>query len=389
MRRTEKRTKKVAAMTRIRTTTGKVIVWGAFGVLLYVAHEAFIPVALALLFGLILSGPVEALHRIRVSRSLGAALILVLVLSAVGGIVALMWSPAQEWFARAPQTMTIIKQKVSPIAKFMNRIDEIRKNAGNIGAQGHAAPAPPVAAAPSAPGLLLDAGGSAIAALLTFLMVTLFLLTGGPPMMARMTAAFVDNLKVSHVLNIIEKVREEVGHFYLTTTLINIGLGTATGLAMWAWHMPAPYLWGALAAMLNYIPYAGPGTTLAVLTLVAAVSFSTLAQVLGVAGTYIVIAMIEGQLVQPLLVGRRMEVNPLLIFLGLWFGGMFWGIAGIILATPTLVALKVIAENTKSGKPVLEFLGPNNQTAGRDDKLKKFARRKFARRLEDRSQVAG
>ena len=371
-------------MIRKRTTTGKVIIWGAFGALLYVAHEAFVPVALALLFGLILSGPVEALHRIRVSRSLGAALILVLVLSAVGGIAALMWSPAQEWFARAPQTMTIIKQKVSPIARFMNRIDEIRKNAGNFGAQGRAAPAPPVAAAPSAPGLLLDAGGSAIAALLTFLMVTLFLLTGGPPMMARMTAAFADNLKASNVLHMIEKVRGEVGHFYLTTTLINIGLGTATGLAMWAWHMPSPYLWGTLAAVLNYIPYAGPGTTLALLTLVAAVSFSTLAPVLGVAGTYLVIAMIEGQLVQPLLVGRRMEVNPLLIFLGLWFGGMFWGIAGIILATPTLVALKVIAENTKSGKPVLEFLGPNNQTSGRDDKLKKFARR-----LEDRSPVAG
>jgi predicted PurR-regulated permease PerM len=111
----------------------------------------------------------------------------------------------------------------------MNRIDEIRKNAGNIAAQGHAAPVPPAAAAPSAPGLLLDAGGSAIAALLTFLMVTLFLLTGGPPMMARMTAAFFDNLKASNVLNIIEKVRGEVGHFYLTTTLINIGLWNGNG----------------------------------------------------------------------------------------------------------------------------------------------------------------
>jgi predicted PurR-regulated permease PerM len=98
-------------MTGKRTTTAKVIIWGAFLALLYVAHEAFIPVALALLFALILSGPVEALHRIRVPRSLSAALILVLVLSAVGGVVALLWSPAQEWFARAPQTMTIIKQR--------------------------------------------------------------------------------------------------------------------------------------------------------------------------------------------------------------------------------------------------------------------------------------
>jgi predicted PurR-regulated permease PerM len=362
-----------------RTTTSKVIVWGALGLLLYEAHVAFIPVALALLFGLVLSGPVEALHKIRVPRSLSAALILVLVLSALGGIVALMWTPAQDWFARAPQTMTIIKQKVSPIAKFMTRLDELRTNAGSIGAQGRPRSASQAAvvapATESAPALLLDVGGSAIAALLTFLIVTLFLLTGGPPMMARMTAAFVDNINASYALSIIEKVRAEVGHFYLTTTVINIALGMVTGLAMWAWRMPTPFLWGAMAAILNYVPYAGPGSTLLILSLVAVVSFNTLGPVLGVAGTYVVIAMIEGQLVQPLLVGRRMEVNPLLIFLGLWFGGLYWGIAGIVLATPTLVALKVIAESTKRGKPMMEFLGPNNQTAGRDATLKKFVRR--------------
>lgn len=362
-----------------RTTTAKLIVWGAVGLLLFYAHAAFIPVALALLFGLVLSGPVEALHRIRVPRSLSAALILVLVLSAFGGLVTLIWTPAQDWFAKAPQTMTIIKQKVSPIAKFMARVDELRNNAGNIGAQGRPRPATQAAvvapATQSAPALLLDVGGSAIAALLTFLIVTLFLLTGGPPMMARMTAAFVDDLNASNALSIIEKVRGEVGHFYLTTTVINIGLGIVTGLAMWAWRMPTPYLWGAMAAILSYIPYAGPGSTLLILSLVAVVSFNTLGPVLGVAGTYVLIAMIEGQLVQPLLVGRRMELNPLLIFLGLWFGGLYWGIAGIVLATPTLVALKVIAESTKRGRPMMEFLGPNNQTAERDSTLKKFVRR--------------
>jgi predicted PurR-regulated permease PerM len=365
-----------AARTR-PVTIGKVAAWSAFGILLYVAHVAFIPVALALLFGLILSAPVEALHKIRVPRSLSAALILVIVLSAVGGIVVFMWTPAQEWFAKAPQTMTTIKQKVGPIVKFMSHVDDLRKNAGNIGTQGHT-PAPaaaPVAAGESAPALIVDVGASMIAGVLCFVIVTLFLLTGGPPMMARMTAAFVDNLNASHVLHIIEKVRGEVGHFYLTTTLINIALGALTGTAMWAWGMPTPYLWGALAAVLNYIPYAGPGTTLLVITLVAAVSFSTLGQVFGVAGTYVIIALIEGQIAQPLLVGRRMEVNPLLIFLGLWFGGLFWGIAGIILATPTLVALKVVAENSRSGKPMMEFLGPNDQSPRRDATLKKLTKR--------------
>jgi predicted PurR-regulated permease PerM len=333
---------------------------------------------LALLFGLVLSAPVETLHKIRVPRSLSAALILVLALTALGGIVAMMWTPAQEWFAKAPQTMTTIKHKVSPIARFINHVDDLRKDAGNLGAQNHpavAAPAAPAAATESAPTLILDVGGSALASALCFLIVTLFLLTGGPPMMARMTAAFVDDLNASYVLNILEKVRAEVGHFYLITTLINVGLGAVTGAAMWAWGMPTPFLWGALAAVLNYIPYAGPGTTLLVITVVAAVSFSTLSHILGVAGTYILISTSEGQIAQPLLVGRRMQVNPLLIFLGLWFGGLYWGIPGIILATPTLVALKVIAENTKKGKPLLEFLGPNDQSPGRDAQLKKFARR--------------
>jgi predicted PurR-regulated permease PerM len=360
-------------------TASKVFVWGSIGILLYVAHVAFIPIALALLFALVLSGPVEALHRRRIPRSLSAALILLIALSAIGGLIGAAWTPTQEWFAKAPQTMNTIKQKISPVAKFMNRLDDLRKNAGNMAAQGHGAPAAPAVVATgneSAPMMLMDVGGAAAAGILTFAIVTLFLLTGGPPMMARMAAAFADNVKSSYVLHIIEKVREEVGQFYLTATLINLALGVATGLAMWAWGMPTPYLWGAIAALLNYIPYAGPGTTLLVITLVALVSFNTLGHVLGAAGSYVLIALIEGQIAQPLLVGRRMEVNPLLIFLGLWFGGLFWGIAGIVLATPALVALKVVAENIKSGKPMMVFLGPNDQTPDRDDRLKRLTSRK-------------
>jgi predicted PurR-regulated permease PerM len=355
----------------------RLLVWAGVGLLLYFAHAAFVPVALALLLALVLSGPVEFLHKKRVPRSLSALIILVLVISAFGGVVAAMWAPAQEWSAKAPQTFALVRKKIRPVARALDHIDDLRKSA-SMDAPGHASAPPPAPAAdPSqgTPAALLDIGASAIAAIVTFLIVTLFLLTGGPPMMARMTAAFVSNLKASSVLNIIEEVRKEVGHFYLTTTFINIGLGVVTGVAMWAWGMPTPYLWGAMAAVLNYFPYAGAVTTLIVISLVAVVAFDTLGHVLGVAGTYVVLATLEGQIVQPLLVGRRMEVNPLLIFLGLWFGGLFWGIAGIILATPTLVALKVIAEHSKSGKPMMEFLGPNDQAPGRDSQLDRYVKR--------------
>jgi predicted PurR-regulated permease PerM len=355
----------------------KTFVFGVLGLLLYVAHAAFIPVALALLLALVLSGPVETLHKRRVPRSVSAAVILMITLILITATVSLLRSPAQDWLAKAPQTMAMIRHKASPVTKFFSHLDDLRTNASNMGPAPKAGRAPAAVAieAQGGPSLILDTSGAIIAGMLTFIIVTLFLLTGGPPMLARMAAAFADDLEASHVLTIIEKVRLELGRFYLTTTLINIGLGVITGLAMWAWGMPTPYLWGAVAGFLNYIPYAGPITTLAAITLVAAVSFNTLGQVLGVAGTYVLIAAIEGQIAQPLLVGRRLEVNPLLIFLALWFGGLFWGIAGIVLATPALVALKVISENTKSGRPMMEFLGPNDQKPQRDATLYKLVRR--------------
>jgi predicted PurR-regulated permease PerM len=127
---------------------------------------------------------------------------------------------------------------------------------------------------------------------------------------------------------------------------------------MMACGMPNPFLWGTIAGLLNFIPYAGSTATLILLTLVALVSFDGLARVVAVAGSFLVVVVIEGQVIQPLLVGRRLELNPLLVFLALWFGGLFWGIAGIVLAPPTLVALKVIAQRSQRGKPLLDFLSP-------------------------------
>jgi predicted PurR-regulated permease PerM len=125
--------------------------------------------------------------------------------------------------------------------------------------------------------------------------------------------------------------------------------------------MPNPLLWGTMAGILNFIPYAGSTITLIVVTIVAFVSFDGLGHVAAVAGSYLLLATIEGQFVQPLLVGRRLKLNPVLVFLGLWFGGLFWGVAGIILATPTLLALKVIAEHASEGRPLLKFLCPPPQ----------------------------
>jgi predicted PurR-regulated permease PerM len=360
-----------------KLTPTKILVMGALGLLLYVGHGAFIPVALALLAGLILSGPVEALHRLHIPRSISAAIILILVLAATSEVVHLMWAPAQQWYAAAPQTMKVIRRKLNPAVKFLTHVEELRSTAGNMGATTQPAAAAvvvPAQEAESAPALLFTATREVLVSGLTFVVVTLFLLAGGPPMLARMTAAFVDDLNSAHVLDIIEKVRHEVGRYYVATGIINVVFGCAVAGAMLLCGMPTPYLLGIMAAVFNFIPYAGSAATFVVLALVAVVTFDSIGHVLVACGSYLLLAMLEGQIAQPLFVGRRLQINPLLIFLGLWFGGLFWGIAGVILATPALLVLKVVAENAIFGKSVMEFLGPNGQATQGQKILKKLHR---------------
>jgi predicted PurR-regulated permease PerM len=337
------------------------LVCGLCGVLLYFAQSVFIPIALALLIALVLSSPVEALHRQGLPRSVSAILILVIFFGLTGAAVDRLWEPAQQWLAGAPRTAKIIEQKLGPVARVLRRIDAVTDRAEHLtdaGVGTSAAAAKPAPTTSASEGLLLETR-SALVAMLTITILTLFLLAGGPPMLARMTASLARDVHSTHILKVIEAVRSEVARYYATIAVINLGLALATGVAMMALGMPNPVLWGALAGVLNFIPYVGSAATLVVLVIVAFVSFDGAGHVLAVGATYLGLATIEGQIVQPLLVGHRLDLSPIIVFLALWFGGWFWGIAGIVLAVPSLVALKVVAEHSKHGTPMVAFLSPS------------------------------
>jgi len=338
-----------------------VLVCGLCGVVLYFAHSVFVPIALALLIALVLSGPVEALHRQGLPRSVSATLILVIFFGLTGAAVDRLWEPAQQWLAGAPRITRIIEQKLGPVARALRRIDAVTDRAEHLtdsSAGTSPATAKPSSSTGTAEGILLETR-SALISLLTITILTLFLLAGGPPMLARMTASLARDVHATHILKVIEAVRSEVARYYATITVINLGLALGTGLAMMALDMPNPVLWGALAGVLNFIPYVGSATTLLILVIVAFVTFDGVGRVLAVGATYLGLATIEGQIVQPLMVGHRLDLSPIIVFLALWFGGWFWGIAGIVLAIPSLVALKVVAENSKHGTPLLAFLSPS------------------------------
>lgn len=336
----------------------------AVGTVLYLAHEVFVPVVLALLFATVLSGTVEMLRQRGLPRGIGAFLLLFVLLVIIGITFNAVAEPARQWFANLPHTLRVIERKVHPAALVLNQIEALGDRAGAIanpggGTQHADAPAAAPAAASSVSAIeVLSLTRSGLVSTATVVILSLFLLSGGPPMLARMAASLADDVQAAQVLRVIDAIRNELGRYYATLALINLGLGVATGLTMMLLGVPNSFLWGTMAALLNFIPYVGGATTLVALSVVALVSFDGVGKIIAVPAAYLGLAVIEGQVVQPLLVGRRLELNPLLVFLAVWFGGWMWGIAGIVIAVPTLVALKVAAEHRQGARAVVAFLGP-------------------------------
>jgi predicted PurR-regulated permease PerM len=270
----------------------------------------------------------------------------------------------------------VVEHKVRPARAIMQRLNDVAARASSLGATTGAETRTPQATAPTAAVTaadLITETGWLVAGLITVAALTLLLLSTGPPALARMTAALGGNVPAVHVLQTIDAIRLEVGRYYATLALINLSLGVATTIAMWLLHMPTPMLWGAMAAVLNFIPYLGSAVTLVTVTTVALVTFDSTPHILLVGAAYLALATVEGQLIEPIFFGRRLQLNPVIVFVALWLGGWLWGIAGILLALPVLVATKVAASQPGGNDGVLRFLGsaapkPTREPKGADSR---------------------
>jgi predicted PurR-regulated permease PerM len=227
----------------------------------------------------------------------------------------------------------------------MRRLDYIAQRVTALAYAESEAPASPAPAAEH-PAVLTPidvaaATGWVVGGIVTVMGFALLLLSAGPTTLARLTAGLGGGWRTVKVLEIIDAIRLEVGRYYATLVLINIVFGTVVASVMWLLGMPNPPLWGVIAGVLNFIPYLGPATTFTIVTLVALVTFSALTHVLLIGGSFLALAAVEGHVVEPVFVGRRLDLNPLVVLTALWLGGWLWGIAGVVLALPVLVAIKI------------------------------------------------
>src|SRR5207302_1788061 len=157
-------------------------------------------------------------------------------------------------------------------------------------------------------------------------------------------------------VEISREIQENVTHYLFTVSLINLCLGVIVGTGLYFLGVPNAAMWGALAAVLNYVPYFGPVVGIVVLAIMGLVTFDTLPKSLMPPLWYALVHGLEANFITPMLLGRRFTLNPVIIFISLIFWTWTWGVAGALLSVPILVAVKVICDHVRPLAPVSEFL---------------------------------
>ena len=343
-------------------TSVRVSLVGSFFILLvgalYYGKEILLPIALAFMLTLTLSPVVRYLAKYHIPEVVSA---LAIVLGVVGGSAAAIYylsGPVSGWIDGAPQTGRQIRAKIeamrAPVDAAVNASKQVEEmTSGNND--------PTVQkVVVQQPGLLARAAGGAVSlgSIATITIVLLFfLLASGRLFYEKLVRILPTLTEKKRAIRIVYTVEEEVSAYLLTISVINAGLGVVIGGVMWALDMPNPILWGLMAAALNVMRYIGALVGVCVVAVVALVSFDAPSAALMPPALYFLCTLVEGQFITPALLGKRLEMNTVAVFLAVAVWGWLWGVLGALMAVPILVSVRVMCDHIESLSAFGEFLG--------------------------------
>jgi predicted PurR-regulated permease PerM len=322
----------------------------------WLASDLLIPVMLAMLLALLANPMVTRLRKIWIPRWLGSLVVV------VGGLVMTVWlsslliGPAADWVKQAP---TELRQLAPKIKKITRQVEQANKAAASIvRAAGGAAPAPASASAedkPKPPNLwsLVSAAPRMLASVLAVVLLAYFFLVYGQDLQRQAIARLPADRHKRITVDILKRIETDLSTYVLTISAINVCLGMIlTGALYWLGiDIGDALLWGTLAALLNFVPYVGPLSGVALLAVVGVVAFDQPARMLIPPALYLALHVTESQIVTPIILGRRMAISPLVMLLWLMLWGFLWGVAGLLLAVPMLASIKIVAERVPGWEP--------------------------------------
>ncbi|MEL7271863.1 MAG: AI-2E family transporter [Pseudomonadota bacterium] len=325
-------------------------------VALYYGKSLFLPLAFAVVLALVISPIIKFGQRLKIPAVVSATLIMLTVACLLVGSAMTLATPFSNLVASAPSVASELKFKLRDVVRPMEEIDRIEENVDELAGDGSQKPQQVVV---KQPGLVARAADNvaSIAASVLLTLVLAFFLAISRDMFFRKVVRVLPRLSdKKKALAAATDVERDVSRYLLTVTVINSCLGLAVGISFWVLDMPNALLWGVLAALLNFLPYIGALIGILASACVAIITFPTLAAALAVPGVYVLITALEGQFITPTILGRRFSLNTVVILIAISFWGFIWGAAGVIIAVPMLIILKVLCERVAGLAALGEFI---------------------------------
>jgi predicted PurR-regulated permease PerM len=324
---------------------------------LYFAAAVFVPVALAVLLNLVLAPVVRRVRRLGIPEAAAAGVVLLVALLGIALAIIELSGPAAAWVGRAPEALIKARLLLADVVQAVQEVQKATEQMQELSKAEQSGEQAVVLQGPNLAELFVSGTWRLGAALLITITLLYFMLASGDLFLRKLVKVLPRLQEKKRAVEIAHETEREISAYLLTITVINACLGAITALCMFMLGLPNPVLWGAAAGVLNFIPYLGPFTTMVILSLASLLTFGTWEEFILPPLVFIGLATLEGQFITPILLGRRLTLNPVVIFLSLLAWGWLWGIPGALLAVPLLAAFKIFCDHIEPLAPIGEFLG--------------------------------
>ena len=298
-----------------------------------------------------------------IPQTIAALMTVVLLVGGVGGVVYTVEAPAEKWVSRIPKELPKMRNRLKDVLHPIQQMQQATRKVEEVTQSTQ--PPSTTTVVVKEPGLseyLFSGTRNFLTVTATILLLLFALLASGDHFLRRVVEGLPRFSDKKHAVEVARTVEHDISLYLVAITAINIVMGGLCTLVAWKAGLPDPLLWGVLAGLLNYIPYLGALTTVAILSFVSLMTFPNLSDAAIAPTIYAACTLIEGNLLTPLLLSHRLQINAVCVFVGLMVFAFIWGIPGMLLAVPILAMVRVICDHVEPLTPIGRLLGDGRAT---------------------------
>lgn len=305
---------------------------------LHFAQAILLPVAAAALIAMTFAPVAKWGQKRGISPWITGIVLVLLMVTAAGVLVTLIAAPLGEWITKAPQIGASVKQKLYVFDRPLAALGELQKSLLPSGGDAVAVESSNMSMVTP----VLAFVTPAVSQIALFFVTLIFLIAEQADFRRYLASFFSSRDAKLRFLRTTNDIEGNLASYVAVVTCINVCLGIVVALGAWAFGFPNPLVLGGVAIVLNYLPYIGPACVALMLLLVGIVTFPTLGYAFLPPACFVGLTTIEGQIITPTVLGHRLTLNPLAVFLAIAFWAWLWGPMGAFLGVPLLIVGMVI-----------------------------------------------